>query len=704
MIRFIRRFRSLSLKTKVNLWITITILGFGLIWGWLVINTASTSLLEEAKERGRAIASHLAYMTEEPLLAMDSVWLKNSVDEVKAAHKDILYAFVMDKYGHVPGHTFESGFPVDLLKVNQQVDKENGSIQLLETEKGMVYDIAVPVKIAGDHIGLVRVGLWRNALDKTVSQLQYTSALLTVLVALLTIVTVSWFARGYTRRINALKESAEEVVKGHLDVQTGPELKKNCWEMTGCENVNCPAYGDKRRRCWYLVGTFSPMVRSEEYNRARNCQNCPVYQRNAGDEIQNLAESFDFMALTLKERIQEIQEAKQELSKRKQLLRTILDVTPDMVALQDVNFVYQAVNKSFCDYFKLAEQDIVGKIDFDIFTRSQAEQNREEDRQILKTGKPLSKEITVKGAQDRRWFHIIKVPVYNNGTIEGLLLTVRDVTVIKQYQERLIQLQKMEDLGRLAGGIAHEINTPLGIILGYTQMLLEDVPQESQMKEDLEIVEKQTKICSTIVQNLLGFSRQSGSTKISTDCNQSLQEVISLVEHTFSLNRVRIRTNFDPDLPLIQADKEQLKQVWINLLNNAFDAIGSDGLIFVQTGFDDQKNKAVIKVMDTGSGLSNELQKRIFEPFFSTKSQGKGTGLGLSVSFGIVKDHGGWIKVVSPVPDNNFFPEEEVVNQDKQSRPGTVFFVELPLVGDSLPDEEDWESNREWIVRRSNPF
>jgi PAS domain S-box-containing protein len=347
--------------------------------------------------------------------------------------------------------------------------------------------------------------------------------------------------------------------------------------------------------------------------------------------------------------------------------------------------VYQAANKAFCSYFKINEEDVLDRTDFDIFTESQADQNYHEDMQILKSGKPLSKEISVKQGQTVVWFHILKVPVYNEGRITGLLLAARDITVIKQYQERLVQSQKMEDLGRLAGGVAHEINTPLGIILGYVQMLLEDAPQDSQMAKDLQTIEKQTRICSNIVSDLLGFSRQNQTTRAEVDVNESIREVISLVEHTFGLNRVRVVHDFDPNIPDIEGDKDKLKQVWLNLLNNAFDAVQQGGWIRITTKLCAHRRRVAITVTDTGPGIQQDILNKIFDPFFSTKPVGKGTGLGLSVTFGIIKDHGGRINVLSPAPREYL----QCISDDTASMgAGTVFLVELPLWHMKLPEEE----------------
>ena len=260
-----------------------------------------------------------------------------------------------------------------------------------------------------------------------------------------------------------------------------------------------------------------------------------------------------------------------------------MESTPDLVSLQDRKRIYRAVNPAFRQYFSRNEPDLIGKSDADIFPPVQAAIIRREDQEILRTGVPLSKEVLISKDNVKHWFHMVKVPVYDEEHIAGLLLTARDITEIKQYQEKLVQTVKMEQLGKLAGGVAHEINTPLGIILGYTQMLLEDLPQDVESHEYLQIIEKQTKICRRVVADLLGFSRQMDSRMEEMDLNASIAEVVQLVRHPFKQNWIDIQTSLDPEVPPIVGDREKLKQVWINLLNNAFDAIGQDGAIWVKT-------------------------------------------------------------------------------------------------------------------------
>jgi len=243
---------------------------------------------------------------------------------------------------------------------------------------------------------------------------------------------------------------------------------------------------------------------------------------------------------------------------------------------------------------------------------------------------------------------------------------------IKTIQDRMVQSQKLESIGQLAAGVAHELNTPLGIVLGYTQLMLQDFDSDSEYHEWLVIQEKHLRICKRIVSDLLRFSRTTETDKKPLNLNEVLDQVISVVEHTFGLDKIAIERQFARELPSILGDPEKLQQVFLNLLNNAHDAIGAEGNVTVATRHDREKGDVVVSVADTGHGIPSEVLPRIFDPFFTTKPVGKGTGLGLSVTFGIVNDHGGHIEIESPSQ-----PMEAEADSDRGK--GTVFLLRFPI-------------------------
>lgn len=654
---------------------TFMLIFCGLGVGLILSAMSSGALLDEGRKRGLAITSSLAYRLAEPILAMDFLQMKNLIDNVDNQYGDVIYIFLTDTDANVLSHSFTGGFPTDLLQVNEEGQKTQPI--LLETEHGLVYDFKVKVSLGEKNLGSVRLGLSRKEIDSLIHKQRLTSLFSTMGVVGLGIILALWFARTVTFRLNRLRTSVEEIVRGNLDVHAGFSLEKYCWQIMDCDRKECPAYGDTQRRCWYLAGTLCPNCGDKEYPfKMENCRQCPVLKHNFGDELQDLAEAFDAMAVTVKNHIEELTERGKTIARQEELLKTVMNVTPDFITLQDKNLNYTFAGKAFCDYFNLNEKDIVGKTDAEIFTARQAAINVDESRQILETGRPLAKEIAFKRDKDQKWFHVVKVPVYDqDGTIMGLLLTARDISMLKKFQEQLIQSQKMEDLGRLAGGVAHEINTPLGIILGYAQLMMDDIDDE-ELLEGMKIIEKQTKVCRKIVADLLGFSRNSQAVSETVDVNASIQQVVKLVEHAFFMNRIKIISVLDENIPPLLGDQERLKQVWLNLLNNAADVIEQDGVIHVRSSLIAEEGKLVVSIADTGKGIAPEHLSKIFDPFFTTKQVGKGTGLGLSVSFGIIKDHGGKIQAQSPVPQE-YLVEDSVSND--HFGPGAVFIVELPL-------------------------
>lgn len=699
-VGIMRFLTKLPFRTQINLGITAVVLVFAILSALFVSRIATNAMLGEIKRRGLSLGLSLAGRIADPMLALDFLRLRNMVDEVIESSDDIVYAFVQERNGQILSHTFKAGFPVQLKDANQVPSGTQHHTQILDIGEGdietqeRVYDFAIPVMISQERLGTVRVGLSQIKAQAAVHRLLFIIFGVSVGAGLVAVVLGSLYARTVTHRLDILRKSAEEMIKGNLDVQTGPVLLQNCWEIKGCNETTCPAYSDRHHRCWTLPGTLCPDCAPGDYQeKIETCRNCGIFREIAGDEIQSLAEAFDVMALSLNRNIAELKEAERSLTLQQRLLRTVMDATPDLVSLQDDRLIYRAVNPAFCQFFSLECADILGKTAREVFLSSEAESHEAEDLQIIRTGAPISRETLVSQDHRQRWLHLVKVPVFDEERVTWILCTARDITDIKQYQEKLIHSVRMEQLGQLAGGVAHEINTPLGIILGYTQMLLEDLIQDSESHEYLQVIEKQTQICRRIVADLLGFSRQMESRMDEIDLNGSITEVLQLVRHPFKQNWIDIQESLDPEIPPIIGDLEKLKQVWINLLNNASDAIGKDGVIWVKTKLCPKGRRVLVSVADTGAGIAPGDLKKLFEPFFTTKAPGAGTGLGLSVSMGIIEGHQGKIAALSPAP-RQFLGQADATNNP--TGPGAVFLVELPVSSEGSDEDtcdEIWQDH-----------
>ncbi|GFO61549.1 two-component sensor histidine kinase [Geomonas silvestris] len=235
----------------------------------------------------------------------------------------------------------------------------------------------------------------------------------------------------------------------------------------------------------------------------------------------------------------------------------------------------------------------------------------------------------------------------------GLELKVQERTAelseknrqLLETQADLARAEKLADLGIMAAGVAHEINTPLAIIRGNTEVLEMCLPPEHGNREEVEIITRQTERMAKIVGNLLAFARQKSLDRRQVEVHAVLDDILAQIGHQVSLERVRIARDYDPDLGAIKGDADQLRQVLSNLILNATQAMPEGGTLTLSTRSLGPGAGCSIDVADTGSGIAPEHLEKIFTPFFTTKDSG--TGLGLSVSYGIIKDHGGDIQVTS---------------------------------------------------------
>ncbi|OGF47125.1 MAG: hypothetical protein A2536_03485 [Candidatus Firestonebacteria bacterium RIFOXYD2_FULL_39_29] len=228
----------------------------------------------------------------------------------------------------------------------------------------------------------------------------------------------------------------------------------------------------------------------------------------------------------------------------------------------------------------------------------------------------------------------------------------------ENLHDKLHQSEKMAAVGQLAGGVAHEINNPMTIILGYAQIVLKRVKAEDPVSKPLLAIEKEAIRCKKLIDNLLTFSRASKMVKQSVSVNKAIKEAIALIEVQTKIRNVEIVVTYGENLPDTLIDVNQIQQIMINLCNNAMDAMPEGGTIKVNTAQEDKFIK--ITVADTGMGISEENKKKLFEPFFTTKEVGKGTGLGLSICYEITKKHNGEISV------------------DSELGKGTTFTIRLP--------------------------
>jgi signal transduction histidine kinase len=232
---------------------------------------------------------------------------------------------------------------------------------------------------------------------------------------------------------------------------------------------------------------------------------------------------------------------------------------------------------------------------------------------------------------------------------------------LEQTHRQLLQAEKISSLGRLAAGVAHEINNPLAGVLIYADMLMKEIKHNEHWRQDLEEIITQTLRCKQIVSRLLEFSRQSLEERVVFDVNEVIGHCVELLGRQALFHNIEIIQDLDSALPQILGNPGELEQVFTNLMINAADAVDGRGKLTISSHSDLKAGQVILKFTDTGPGISPAIKDKIFEPFFTTKPVGVGTGLGLSVVYGVIQRHGGDIQVESP------------------SDGGATFIIKLPL-------------------------
>lgn len=359
---------------------------------------------------------------------------------------------------------------------------------------------------------------------------------------------------------------------------------------------------------------------------------------------------------------------------KRQWLETI-DALPDPFLIVSSNYVIQKANAAMADVAGKPIKTIVGSKCHEVF----AGRNKPcENCQMKKTqaSAPLQS-YEVYNAQNDRWYEVVSKRVAGSDpSNEGILQIYRDRTETRRLQHQLTQQEKLASIGQLAGGFAHEINNPLGGILVFSQMLLREMDKASQHFQDVVEIESAAQRCKVIVEGLLDFARQRPiQQKLEmTDFHSAIEAAVKFagVGHN---QKGLTSVEMELKAPEFQGlgDRNRVMQIILNLCVNAFQAMPKGGTLNVMTSNEliNGQKYLVIAIKDTGMGISKEIQKKIYDPFFTTKEPGQGTGLGLSVVHGIIQDLGGSIELES------------------KAKEGTTFKVQLPLTSLSLPKEKE---------------
>lgn len=405
-----------------------------------------------------------------------------------------------------------------------------------------------------------------------------------------------------------------------------------------------------------------------------------------------------------------------ESKKAEAKYRNLLESIPQKVFYKNTNSVYVAVNPSYAKDLDISADDFIGKTDYDFYPEELAEKYRSDDRHIMQSGMTIDIEESYFYKGEERTVHTVKTPVRDeNGTIVGVMGIFWDISDRKQMErqlyeyrdhleklvaertmevsalnEQLRQSQKMEAVGLLAGGIAHDFSNILTTIKGCMHLLHMKLDMSGPLLEYVDLAFSAIEKANNLSQSLLAFSSKRMIALCPTEFNEIVRDMSALLSKLID-EHITVTVMLTDGHTTVMGDGTQIEQILLNLINNARDAMPHGGELAIQTyliemertffkehGYGRAGRYVLLTVSDTGTGMDEETKRRVFEPFFTTKGLGRGSGLGLAVTYGIVKQHNGYIDVES------------------KPKKGTTFKVYIPLVeAKALPLEgQDRSSER----------
>jgi PAS domain S-box-containing protein len=347
-------------------------------------------------------------------------------------------------------------------------------------------------------------------------------------------------------------------------------------------------------------------------------------------------------------------------------LQAVFEAIPDLLFVFDADGIYVDFYAGSLTDLYLPPEKLLGKAMQEVLPAEPALLMHETVVKVLQTGEPYTLEYTLPFAHGEQTYEGRFRPF-----LEGRVICItRNITERKQMESRMLNSQKLADLGTLAAGVAHEINSPLQVITGLSESLLDRLQQSrlepDYLKRKLETIQRNSWRCVEIVRSLRNYAHVATSQAGYYDLNAIVQDTLLLIEHQLkSWSNITVISDLSLDLPPLWCDRNQITQVLINLLTNARDAMPETGEITLHTSYNRPTDQLVLQVTDTGYGIPPAIVAKIFDPFFTTKPIGQGTGLGLSIVAGIIRASGGEIKVDS-IPNQGttftlLFPREAVL-------------------------------------------
>lgn len=585
-----------GLRQKIYLAIASLVVFLGLAVSLFIKYEFSNHLRQELEKRGVSIAHHIAQNSVASILARDPLALEITAHQQQRAEEDIAYIFFLGtRAGEVLAHTFDEGFPFDLLEVNALEGNADHSIRYLATEIGPIYDVAVPVARGG--LGQVRLGISATPVTQAIDALTRKVLLATLLLAGAGLLLAVPLSAAIARPLRRLTAAAGAVADGRLDQ----------W---------LPEHGsDEFGR---LARTFNTMTR-----QLRSTQD-DLLERNR----------------LLVAEVTRRQVAEGQLASQLNFLTTLMHELPGPVFYKDARGVYLGCNRAFEEFFGVERGRVIGRTVFDLFPEAEARRHDQADRDLFAEPGNCQYEGEVTGPDGQMRRAVTRKTTFTDseGRLAGLVGVIIDVTA-----EREVDRLRRE----FVSTAAHEFQTPLTAIIGFCELLRDPATRQIDRHDEfVGIIQERAEFLSRMVDQFLDLSRiEAGRSLPLRPVPCHLDRLIQTLLRTYQHCRDRrFEVRLPQDCPPVVADEDRLAQVIENVLSNAVKYSPAEGRIAISAAIEGDSLRLCVE--DQGPGLRPEQLEHIFDKFFradTSETAPPGTGLGLYIARAIIEAHGGSI-------------------------------------------------------------
>jgi signal transduction histidine kinase/HAMP domain-containing protein/ActR/RegA family two-component response regulator len=598
------------------------------------------------EERAESIALMTAHGIGAGYYYYDSLEINETIKSAQF-NSDLVYIIAIDETGNI------------INEVNKDTALKYGSLDSAQavyiSPKKEIYQIMTPIVIERELIGRLYLGFSMEPLREEVEDIRAMVAMVSLIIFVLGIFVIHRVDTIITRPLIKIVDAANQIAGGDISKRAMVYSKNEIGE---------------------LATAFNAMVKklSETQQELENAN-------------QHLEDRIVQRTQALYEEIEDRKRAEESLAKSISVLTSTLESTGDGILVVDRDKGSIKANQKLFDLTSVPK-DLVEKGDFgavlEYFVRIVRYPDRLREKMAEINAEPEIGRIDILELLDNRFFEIFSQPHWEHGKCVGRVYSFRDVTEQHRLEESLRQSQKMEAIGQLAGGVAHDFNNILTIINGYGELMLATIDSDHPMYHKLVEIKKAGERASGLTGQLLAFSRKQVLAPQVLDINAIVANMQKMLKRLIGEN-IAMEIDGAKDLWKIHADKGQIEQVLMNLIVNARDAMPNGGVIIInaqnlEVSGTQAKDRDELKagfyvrlaVTDTGKGMDSATQARIFEPFFTTKEVGKGTGMGLSTVYGIIKQSEGAITVQSELGKGTTFniylprvTESEILNENE---------------------------------------